>query len=101
MSNADPTPTTERTFAQSLAAYEACLLADATTIRNIRAAAIAAKDDEIERLRAWLQIIADRHLGDQPAARGEDEDVWAKHHIALLRRFARRGLNGEVISDAE
>ena len=59
----------------------------------------AARFAEIVRLRAWLQLIADRHLGDQPAALNLPAEDWAKRHIRTLCRFAMRGLKGETVTD--
>ena len=41
--------------------------------------------DEIDRLRAALKEIADRHVPDQPAASGDEANYVRSHHTALRR----------------
>lgn len=56
---------------------------------------------ENERLRLWLLDIADRHLGDQPAALNVPEIDWAKRHIRSVQRMARDALAGKDAIDGE
>jgi hypothetical protein len=41
--------------------------------------------DEIDRLRAALKEIADRHVPDQPASSGDEAEYVRSHHTALRR----------------